>query len=78
MSKHSFILTPSSWLGEGKIKLNMVEEELGFFTTMECIFYDQTEKLNVSKRSKSKDSLTSCIMNLIFYNLSRAEFGIST
>ncbi len=33
MSKqHAFILSPSSWLGEGKIQLNMVEEELGFVT----------------------------------------------
>jgi hypothetical protein len=32
MYKHPFILTPSSWLGQGKIQLNMVAEELAFFT----------------------------------------------
>lgn len=32
MYKHPFILTPNSWLGEGKIQLNMVAEELSFFT----------------------------------------------
>jgi hypothetical protein len=32
MSHHLFLLQPSSWLGEGKIRLNMVEEELAFFT----------------------------------------------
>ncbi len=32
MSTHSFIFTPSLWLGEGKITLSMVEEELNFFT----------------------------------------------
>ncbi len=29
---HQFLLTPSSWLGQGKIQLNMVAEELAFFT----------------------------------------------
>ncbi len=29
---HQFLLTSSSWLGQGKIQLNMVAEELAFFT----------------------------------------------
>ncbi len=29
---HSFMFSPGKWLGEGKIRLNMVEEELSFFT----------------------------------------------
>jgi hypothetical protein len=32
MSSHLFILTPGCWLGEGKICLNKIEEELIFFT----------------------------------------------
>lgn len=32
MTKHEFIFAPVSWLGEGKIQLNMVEEDLGFVT----------------------------------------------
>ena len=32
MHAHSFILNPHQWLGEGKIVLNMVQEELSFFT----------------------------------------------
>lgn len=32
MYKHPFLLTPSSWLGQGRIQLNMVAEELAFFT----------------------------------------------
>jgi len=33
MFKHLFIFSPTqSWLGEGVIKLNMIAEELGFFT----------------------------------------------
>jgi hypothetical protein len=29
---HLFVMQPLSWLGEGRIKLNMVDEELFFFT----------------------------------------------
>lgn len=32
MQQHLFILSPGRWLGEGKIHLNMIEEELPFFT----------------------------------------------
>jgi hypothetical protein len=32
MHKHPFIFSPSCWLGEGKIHLNSVDEELIFFT----------------------------------------------
>ncbi len=31
INQHPFF-TPGAWLGEGKIRLSMVEEELGFFT----------------------------------------------
>jgi hypothetical protein len=33
MFNHSFILSPGLWTGEGKIALNMVEEELAFKTS---------------------------------------------
>ena len=32
MIKHDFIFSPGKWLGEGKIQLNMVDEDLVFFT----------------------------------------------
>jgi len=32
MFNHPFLLTPSSWLGQGRIQLNMVDEELSFVT----------------------------------------------
>jgi hypothetical protein len=32
MAQHQFLLTPRTWLGQGKIQLNMVSEELTFFT----------------------------------------------
>lgn len=32
MKEHPFLLEPKQWLGEGKINLSMVEEELDFMT----------------------------------------------
>jgi hypothetical protein len=32
MFNHPFLLTPSAWLGQGRIQLNMVAEELSFVT----------------------------------------------
>ncbi len=32
MDGHLFLMQPLAWLGEGRIKLNMVDEELSFFT----------------------------------------------
>lgn len=32
MANHPFLLEPKKWLGEGKIKLSMVEEDLEFYT----------------------------------------------
>lgn len=31
-NEHPFLLTPATWLGEGKITLNLVDEVLVFFT----------------------------------------------
>jgi hypothetical protein len=54
---HQFILSPSTWLGEGKIQLNMVEEELGYYT-----------KWNVSQ--KSNDGKIECIQEIQVKGLS--------
>lgn len=41
MAHHLFLLQPSAWLGEGKIRLNMVEEELSFFTRWTMGFFNE-------------------------------------
>ncbi len=45
MSKHSFIITPGCWFGEGKIILNMMEEDLTFFTTWNVLGRDFAGKI---------------------------------
>ncbi len=57
MSDHLFILSPNQWLGEGKIVLNMVEEELAFFT-----------RWNVSQKDSS--GLIECVQEIQVKGLS--------
>jgi len=45
MSDHSFILIPGYWFGEGKIVLNMVEEDLAFFTSWNLLNRDFAGKI---------------------------------
>lgn len=40
MNNHSFIFTPGMWNGEGSITLNMVDEELGFYTRWNIVEAD--------------------------------------
>jgi len=43
--KHIFVFNEGLWMGEGTITLNMVEEELGFFTKWNISGKDTTEKI---------------------------------
>jgi len=40
MFKHTFIFQPQAWVGEGAITLNMVEEELVFYTKWNVLSSD--------------------------------------
>jgi len=42
MNNHLFIFSPGSWNGEGEIRLNMVEEELGFYTRWNIMQVDSS------------------------------------
>lgn len=49
MFKHSFIFSPGTWTGEGKIILNMVEEELFFGTKWAVQNTDFAGKVNCAQ-----------------------------
>ncbi|NGX59341.1 MAG: hypothetical protein KR126chlam3_00492 [Chlamydiae bacterium] len=59
---HSFLFSPKKWLGEGKIKLSMVEEELDFFTRWNLGALDQGGKIPASQEVQIKG------MNEIMHN----------
>jgi hypothetical protein len=76
MPTHSFILSPDFWLGEGKIQLSMVEEELFFFTRWNVAQKDSSGKIECVQEIQVK-GLTDIMFNqFFFYDLSSSNFTI--
>jgi hypothetical protein len=76
MTTHSFILKPDSWLGEGKIQLNMVEEELRFFTRWNISPQNPEGKIECLQEIQVK-GLSDIMMNqFMLSDLSSGEFAI--
>lgn len=76
MSTHSFILSPSQWLGEGKIVLNMVEEELSFFTRWNVSNKDPGGLIECVQEIQVK-GLSDIMMNqFVFTNMTPNSFTI--
>jgi hypothetical protein len=74
--QHSFILTPSSWLGEGKIQLNMFDEELAFFTRWNVSTRDTTGRIECVQEIQVK-GLSDIVFNQFsFFDLSHTNFFI--
>ncbi len=76
MAQHQFLLSPGSWLGQGKIQLNMVSEELTFFTRWSVNNPDGDGRIESNQEIQVKG--LSDIMNNAFVisNLSNGEFVI--
>ena len=73
---HQFLLTPSSWLGQGKIQLNMVSEELSFFTRWNINNADVDGRIECLQEIQVK-GLSDIMHNEFFvYNLTYGEFAI--
>lgn len=76
MANHPFILTPSDWLGEGKIQLNMVDEELGFYTRWSVARKDQSGRIECTQEIQVK-GLSEVMMNqFTFFDLSQSSFSL--
>jgi hypothetical protein len=76
MTNHSFILQPSAWLGEGKIQLSMVEEELGFFTRWNIPSPDSTGKIECVQEIQVKGLSDVMFNQFSFYDVSPSTFVI--
>lgn len=74
--QHPFILAPSSWLGEGKIQLNMVDEELAFFTRWNITNRDSSGKIEGVQEIQVK-GLSDVMFNQFgFYDVTPSSFLI--
>ena len=75
MVTHSFILKPDAWLGEGKIQLNMVDEELSFFTRWNISPKSPEGKIECLQEIQVK-GLSDIMMNqFLLSNLGHSETG---
>ena len=76
MSDHTFILTPSQWLGEGKIILNMVQEELSFFNRWNVATKDSRGLIECVQEIQVK-GLSDIMMNqFIFTSFTPTGFSV--
>ncbi|HSX37778.1 MAG TPA: hypothetical protein VLE95_02995 [Chlamydiales bacterium] len=73
---HSFIFSPGSWQGEGKIILNMIEEELIFNTSWTVQNRDFSGKVGASQNIQIQGLSEGMRNDLIFYDIQPKIFSI--
>ncbi len=73
---HNFLLTPSSWLGQGKIQLNMVAEELAFFTRWNSTNVDGEGRIECFQEIQVKGLSDVMHNEFLIYNMNSGEFHI--
>jgi hypothetical protein len=74
MTHHSFILNPSQWLGEGKIQLNMVEEELPFHTKWTIGQKNESGQIECTQKIQVKGLSEIMHNEFIFFDFSPNKF----
>ncbi len=74
MMNHMFIFSPGLWLGEGKITLNMVEEDLFFGTKWAIQNTDFTGKINCAQEIQIQGLPEQMRNELSFYDFQAKSF----
>ena len=73
---HHFILTPSTWLGEGKIQLNMTEEDLAFCTKWRVSQKDTTGKIECVQDIQVKGLSDIMHNQFFFFDMGPGNFSV--
>ena len=76
MFNHSFILSPGNWFGEGKITLNMVEEELIFNTNWAVQNKDFAGKVTCAQDIQVQGLAENMRNELTFYDFQPKGFSV--
>lgn len=76
MMNHTFIFSPGLWVGEGKIVLNMVEEELFFGTKWSIQNTDFTGKVNCAQDIQIQGLPEQMRNELTFYDFQTKGFQV--
>ena len=74
--KHDFILNPNNWIGEGTITLNMVEEELAFYTKWQVQTPDFAGKIVSSQELQITGIAENMRNELTFYDFTDKNFTV--
>lgn len=76
MFKHTFVFSPGTWNGEGKIVLNMVEEELIFNTNWAVQNRDFTGKVTCAQEIQIQGLSENMRNELTFYDFQIKTFSV--
>jgi hypothetical protein len=76
MTNHQFILNPNAWLGEGKIQLSMVDEELGFITRWNVMPPDASGRVESVQEIQVKGLSDIMINQFVFFDFAPTRFSI--
>jgi hypothetical protein len=76
MFNHSFILQPKLWAGEGVISLNMVEEELTFYTKWNISEKDFAVKIQAVQEIQIAGISENMRNDLTFYDFTSKNFSV--
>ena len=76
MTQHAFLLAPSTWIGQGKIKLNMVSEELVFFTRWDIGIADASGRIESVQEIQVKGISDIMHNQFALYDFSTGAFAI--
>ena len=76
MFNHTFILSPGTWRGEGKILLNMVEEELIFNTNWAVLNKDFAGKVTCAQDIQIHGLSENMRNELTFYDFQEKTFAV--
>ncbi len=74
--KHFFIFEPKPWIGEGIITLNMVEEELNFFTKWNVVEKDFAGKIQSVQEIQINGISENMRNELTFFDFSKNKFSV--
>ena len=76
MFNHTFIFNPGAWAGEGKIVLNMVEEELSFNTDWAIQNKDFSGKVTCAQDIQIQGLSENMRNELTFYDFGPKHFSV--
>jgi len=76
MFNHTFIFHPGTWIGEGKIVLNMVEEELIFNTNWAIQNKDFAGKVSCAQDIQIQGLSENMRNELTFYDFGNKSFSV--